>query len=49
MQPRVIEANRGKDVFGERHLRHLLEAHQKYYNEARTHLSLEKDAPNAQA
>jgi transposase InsO family protein len=32
-------------VFGERHLRHLLEAYQKYYNEARTHLSLEKDAP----
>jgi hypothetical protein len=27
------------------HLRHLLEAYQKYYNEARTHLSLEKDAP----
>jgi hypothetical protein len=32
-------------VFGERHLRHLLKAYQKYYNEARTHLSLEKDAP----
>jgi transposase InsO family protein len=32
-------------VFGERHLRHLLEAYQKYYNEARTHLSLEKDTP----
>jgi transposase InsO family protein len=32
-------------LFGERHLRHLLEAYQKYYNEARTHLSLEKDAP----
>jgi transposase InsO family protein len=32
-------------VFGERHLRHLLYAYQKYYNEARTHLSLEKDAP----
>ena len=27
-------------VFGERHLRHLLNSYQKYYNEARTHLSL---------
>ena len=32
-------------VFGERHLRHLLEAYQRYYNDARTHLSLNKDAP----
>jgi hypothetical protein len=32
-------------VFGERHLRHLLNSYQKYYNEARTHLSLQKDAP----
>jgi hypothetical protein len=32
-------------VFGERHLRHLLNSYQKYYNEARTHLSLHKDAP----
>src|SRR5215831_139260 len=32
-------------VFGERHLRHLLLAYQKYYNEVRTHLSLQKDAP----
>ena len=32
-------------VFGERHLRQLLKAYQKYYNEARTHLSLQKDAP----
>jgi hypothetical protein len=32
-------------VFGERHLRHLLNSSQKYYNEARTHLSLKKDAP----
>src|SRR5207247_4193947 len=29
----------------ERHLRHLLKSYQKYYNEARTHLSLQKDAP----
>ena len=36
-------------VFGERHLRHLLKAYQKYYNEARTHLSLEKDAPISRA
>jgi hypothetical protein len=32
-------------VFGERHLCHLLNSYQKYYNEARTHLSLHKDAP----
>jgi len=32
-------------VFGERHLRHLLKSYQSYYNEARTHLSLDKDAP----
>jgi transposase InsO family protein len=32
-------------VFGERHLRHLLLAYQKYYNEVRRHLSLRKDAP----
>jgi hypothetical protein len=32
-------------VFGERHLRHLLLSYMKYYKGARTHLSLEKDAP----
>src|SRR5262249_48677158 len=32
-------------VFGERHPRHLLNSYQEYYNEARTHLSLHKDAP----
>jgi len=32
-------------VFGERHLRHLLNSYQQYYNEVRTHLSLQKDAP----
>ena len=32
-------------VFGDRHLRHLLKSYQQYYNEARTHLSLCKDAP----
>jgi transposase InsO family protein len=32
-------------VFGERHLHHLLKSYQKYYNEARTHLSLHKDTP----
>ncbi len=36
-------------VFGERHLRHLLLCYMKYYNEARTHLSLEKDAPVSRA
>src|SRR5262245_65436102 len=32
-------------VFGERHLRHALLSYMNYYNEARTHLSLGKDAP----
>ena len=32
-------------VFGERHLRHLLLSYMAYYNGARTHLSLNKDAP----
>jgi transposase InsO family protein len=32
-------------VVGERHLRHLLQSYMDYYNAARTHLSLGKDAP----
>src|SRR6266404_2276584 len=32
-------------VFGEAHLRRILRAYMTYYNEARTHLSLGKDAP----
>jgi hypothetical protein len=32
-------------VFGERHLRRLLRSYMQYYNDARTHLSLSKDAP----
>jgi transposase InsO family protein len=32
-------------VFGERHLRHVLQSYANYYNQARTHLSLNKDAP----
>jgi hypothetical protein len=32
-------------VFGERHLRHVLLSYMNYYNERRTHLSLDKDAP----
>ena len=32
-------------VFGEGHLRQLLRSYMTYYNEARTHLSLNKDAP----
>ena len=32
-------------VLGERHLRHVLLSYMKYYNEIRTHLSLDKDAP----
>ena len=33
-------------VFGEAHLRVVLKAYASYYNEVRTHLSLEKDAPD---
>jgi Integrase core domain len=36
-------------VFGERHLRHLLQSYANYYNQARTHLSLNKDAPVSRA
>jgi hypothetical protein len=32
-------------VFGERHLRHVLLSYMNYYNETRTHLSLDTDAP----
>src|SRR3982074_3099290 len=47
---RLIGSIRGESlhhvvVFGEQQLRHLLHSYQKYYNEARTHLSLNKDAP----
>jgi hypothetical protein len=34
-------------VFGEQHLRGVLRSYQQYYNGARTHLSLAKDAPRA--
>jgi transposase InsO family protein len=36
-------------VFGEPHLRNLLRSYQRHYNEARTHLSLCKDAPQPRA
>jgi hypothetical protein len=36
-------------VLGERHLWHLLLSYMKYYNETRTHLSLNKDAPLSRA
>jgi transposase InsO family protein len=32
-------------IFNEQHLRHLLKSYKQYYNEFRTHLSLDKDAP----
>jgi hypothetical protein len=32
-------------VLGERHLRRVLQSYMAYHNEARTHLSLDKDAP----
>jgi hypothetical protein len=36
-------------VLGERPLRHLLLSYKTYYNETRTHLSLNKDAPSRRA
>ena len=36
-------------VFGERHLRHVLLSYMNYYNETRTHLALNKDAPLSRA
>ena len=36
-------------IFGERHLRRTLTAYFSYYNETRTHLSLDKDAPVGRA
>jgi transposase InsO family protein len=36
-------------VFGEAHLRRILRGYAAYYNEARTHLSLDKDAPVTRA
>ena len=36
-------------VFGERHLRYLLRSYAKYYNQSRTHLSLDKDSPVSRA
>ncbi|WP_373503664.1 integrase core domain-containing protein [Aestuariivirga sp.] len=36
-------------IFGERHLRHVLRSYAVYYNEVRTHLSLDKDAPIGRA
>ena len=32
-------------IFGAQHLRRILTAYSRYYNETRTHLSLDKDAP----
>jgi transposase InsO family protein len=32
-------------IFGEAHLRRILSAYAAYYNQVRTHLALEKDAP----
>jgi transposase InsO family protein len=36
-------------IFGESHLRHVLSAYAAYYNEVRTHLALDKDAPTSRA
>src|SRR5262249_28964001 len=36
-------------VLGERHLRHVLQSYLLYYNETRTHLSLDKDSPVSRA
>ena len=33
-------------IWGEAHLRHVLKAYTAYYNATRTHLGIDKDAPN---
>jgi hypothetical protein len=39
----------GQLIFGARHLRRVLAVYSRYYNEMRTHLSLDKDAPVSRA
>jgi hypothetical protein len=41
----IVDATSVGCLFGERHLRHVLLSYKDYYNAARTHLSLNKDAP----
>src|SRR4029453_16502862 len=36
-------------IFGESHLRRVLSAYAAYYNQSRTHLALQKDAPSHRA
>jgi transposase InsO family protein len=36
-------------VFGEAHLRRILSAYATYYNQTRTHLTLQKDAPSGRS
>ena len=36
-------------ALGEQHLRRVLRSYARYYNETRTHLSLDKDAPSGRA
>jgi hypothetical protein len=36
-------------VFGEAHLRRILSAYAAYYNQTRTHLTLQKDAPSGRS
>ena len=36
-------------VLGEAHLRRILKSYARYYNETRTHLALDKDAPLSRA
>jgi hypothetical protein len=36
-------------IFGETHLRRILSTYAAYYNQARTHLALQKDAPSHRA
>ena len=36
-------------VLGETHLRRILQAYARYYNEIRTHWSLDKDAPTSRS
>jgi hypothetical protein len=44
-RPTVGNGLRGHRYFSEMHLRRVLSAYASYYNQARTHLALQKDAP----
>ena len=45
----VLRVPGSSGIFGEAHLRRILSAYVAYYNQVRTHLALQKDAPSHRA